>query len=294
MKKYFQLALFIIISIPIFAQQKKYVINIKQVSDKNKIIINVDDQKFTEFFFPDSLEKPVLYPIYAPDESLITRGFPLAPRAGEPTDHPHHFGLWFNYEKVNGLDFWNNSYNIPADKKHLYGWIRTNKITQIKSGEKGLLTYSANWTDQQKNILLIESTTFIFSANSNERIVDRITTLTAQQDVSFEDTKDGLLGLRVAHELELPIKDERQFVDDKGNVTKVAVSDNSAATGNYLTSEGKQGDSAWGTRAKWCFLYGKMNKRQLSVSQSSINPQNKGYPTYLACPGLWACLQPTL
>jgi hypothetical protein len=279
MKKYFQLFLFVIISSHIFAQQKKYFINVQQVSDQHKVIINVNDQPFTEFIFPDSLEKPVLFPIYAPDGNLVTRGFPLAPRAGEPTDHPHHFGLWFNYEKVNGLDFWNNSYNIPADKKHLYGWIKTNNITQTKSGEKGLLTYNANWTDQQKNILLIESTTFIFSANNNERIIDRTTTLIAQQDIFFEDTKDGMLGLRVAHELELPIKDERQFIDDKGNITKVAVSDNSAVTGNYLTSEGKQGDSAWGTRAKWCLLYGKKNNDTISIAIID-NPQNPGYPTF--------------
>lgn len=277
MKKYFQLFLFIIISIPTIAQQKKYFINVQQVPDQHKVIININDKPFTEFIFPDSLEKSVLFPIYAPDGNLITRGFPLAPRAGEPTDHPHHIGLWFNYEKVNVLDFWNNSYNIPADKKHLYGWIRTNNITQTKSGEKGLLAYNANWTDQQKNILLTESTTFIFSANNNERIIDRTTTLTAQQDVSFEDSKDGLLGLRVAHELELPSSQPKKFTDDKGNITTVAP--DTIATGNYLTSEGKQGDSAWGTRAKWCLLYGKKNNDTISIAIID-NPQNPGYPTF--------------
>src|ERR1700722_12730246 len=86
--------------------------------------ITAGDQPFTAFVDTYTLEKPVLYPIYAPDGQLITRGFPLQPRPGEPTDHPHHVGLWFNYENVNGLDFWNHSYAIPASNKSRYGWIR--------------------------------------------------------------------------------------------------------------------------------------------------------------------------
>ena len=96
------------------------------------IAITAGGQPFTEFIYPDSLEKPVLYPIYAPDGQLITRGFPMHPRPGEPVDHPHHLGLWFNYENVNGLDFWNNSYAIPVEKKHLYGWIRTRRILEAQ------------------------------------------------------------------------------------------------------------------------------------------------------------------
>jgi hypothetical protein len=263
----------------LFAQQKNYTINIASIPSQHKVIVKVNNQPFTEFTYSDTLEKPILYPIYAPDGQIITRGFPIVPRAGEPTDHPHHIGLWMNYENVNGLDFWNNSYAIPSDKKNMYGWIRTNGIVQAKNGDKGILEYKADWTDQQKNILLKESTTFIFCANAEERIIDRITTLTAQQDVLFKDAKDGFLGLRVAHELELPSKDERQFIDDKGNITKIAANNNSGVTGNYLTSEGKTGDSAWSTKAKWCMLYGKIKEDTISIAIID-NPKNPGYPTY--------------
>ncbi len=65
---------------------------------------------------------------------LLPVDFPVNPRPGEPTDHPHHLGLWFTYENVNGLDFWNNSYAIPSEKKSLYGWIKTDSILEISSG----------------------------------------------------------------------------------------------------------------------------------------------------------------
>ena len=262
-------------------------IQIKVLSDPDhkKVTILAGDKPFTEFLFPDTLEKPVLYPIYAPDQQLITRGYPLAPRPGESIDHPHHIGLWFDYENVNGLDFWNNSFAIPAEKKHLYGWIRDTHVKSVGGSELGnsafggSFQYTADWTDQQKNLLLKEVTTYSFQAGSNERLIDRTTTLTAQQDISFPDAKDGLLGLRVTKELQIPSKAAGKFLDDKGNITTVPAGNSPDINGNYLTSEGKTGDSAWATRGRWCLLYGKKGPDTLSVAIID-HPANPGYPTY--------------
>src|SRR5258706_13852607 len=93
------------------------------------------------------------------------------------------------------------------------------------------------------------------------------------------DVKDGFLGLRVAHELELPSKEDREFTDNKGNVTKVKASDDKSASGNYITSKGFKGDSAWSTRAEWCMLYGKKGNDSISIAIID-HPKNIGYPTY--------------
>lgn len=250
----------------------------------HKVTITAGGRPFTEFIYPDSLEKPVLYPVYAPDGQVVTRGFPLQPRSGEPVDHPHHVGIWFNYENVNGLDFWNNSYAIPAEKKHLYGWIHLDGAPEaLTSGpvgySKGQVRFVASWTDQQGVVLLKENTLLIFGANGKERTIDRITTLTAREDITFADAKDGLLGMRVAKELQIPSNVPGQFVDDKGNITKVAAGNSPDINGNYLTGEGREGDSAWGTRAKWCMLYGKMGPDTISIVMID-RPGNPGYPTY--------------
>ncbi|HXB94946.1 MAG TPA: PmoA family protein [Puia sp.] len=283
-------SLFALMPTALFAQQLPIGISSDPVN--RRVTVTAGGQPFTTFMYPDTLEKPVLYPIYAPDGQLITRGFPIAPRPGEPVDHPHHIGLWFNYEKVNGLDFWNNSYAIPAAKKSQYGWIRTDSIleplTPAKtSGPSGrangsnTLRYTARWTDQQGHVLLNEVTTYTFSATMHDRIIDRNTTLTAVADtgVSFPDAKDGMLGLRVTKELQIPSKTPGEFIDDKGNITKVAAGNTPDINGNYLTSQGKTGDSAWGTRGAWCMLYGKKQKDILSVVIID-HPDNPGYPTY--------------
>lgn len=260
------------------AQSPGNAIEVTKSLNQNKVIITAGGKPFTEFIYPDTLEKHTLYPVYAPGGQKITRGFPVDPQPGDPTDHPHHLGLWLNYERVNGLDFWNNSYNIKADRKHLYGWIRVDSILETKSGKKGELKVSSSWHDQQKKVLLNEVTHFTFSTNNNERIIDRVTTLTAVMDtVTFTDVKDGFLGMRVIPELQIPSKEAASFKDDKNNVTKVKA--NVTSTGNYLTSEGKQGDSAWGTRGKWCLLYGTKNNSVISIAIID-HPKNPGYPTY--------------
>jgi hypothetical protein len=262
----------------IAAQGQGNIIEVITSINPKKVIITAGGKPFTEFIYPDTLEKHTLYPIYSPDGQMITRGFPLNPQPGDPTDHPHHLGLWLNYEKVNGLDFWNNSYNIKADRKYLYGWIKVDSILETKSGKKGELKVSSIWHDQQKNILLREITHFIFTADKDKRIIDRIITLTAVMDtVRFADVKDGFLGLRVIPELQIPSEAESSFKDVQNNVT--TVKGNLRSTGNYVTSEGKQGDSAWGTRAKWCLLYGTKNNSVISIAIID-HSKNPGYPTY--------------
>lgn len=275
-KRFRNTAILLLGPVLLVAQQRP--IKIFSSPESRLVMILAGDKPFATFLYPDTLEKPVLYPIYAPDGQLITRGFPIKPRPGEPVDHPHHVGLWFNYENVNGLDFWNNSYAIPKSKKSQYGWIRTDKV-RASGGKQGTLRYSARWTSQGQQTLLEETTTYVFSANDSEYIIDRETTLTAKTDVAFPDAKDGLLGLRVTKELQIPSNTPGEFVDDKGNITKVAAGNTPDINGNYLTSEGKTGDSAWATRGKWCMLYGKKQNDTLSVAIIDY-PGNPGYPTY--------------
>jgi hypothetical protein len=270
-----------IISLIIFSSSvaQNEMVKIVKEKNENKINIFIGQKLFTSFLYPDTLEKPVLYPIYASDGRMITRGFPVHPLPGDPTDHPHHLGLWLTYENVNGLDFWNNSYAIAAEKKSLYGWIKTDRILKTSGGEKGILSYNANWTNRKNDVLLEETTHFEFSGGPHQRIIDRITILKANTNVSFTDAKDGMLGLRVAHELQIPYTKDQKFTDDKGNVTIVKVSADSTANGNYLTSEGKQGDDAWSTRAVWCKMYGKMGNDSISIAIID-HPANPNYPTF--------------
>lgn len=276
--QFVRICLFFILLSPVmvFAQHTQPVRLVK-LPDKKQIDIYMGESLFTSFFYPDSLEKPVLFPVYDAGGTLVTRGFPIDPRPGEPTDHPHHIGIWLTYENVNGLDFWNNSYAIPAEKKSLYGWIKTDTILEMTNGSPGILVFHANWVNQQNQVLLEETTRFEFSGSREERFIDRTTELKAAADVLFADAKDGMLGLRLAHELQIPSTQDQQFTDNKGNTT--TVNKDSIATGNYITSEGKIGDAAWSTRAGWCKVYGKMGSDSVSITIFD-HVGNPNYPTF--------------
>jgi len=265
-------------SISMTAQTKEMVKVVKDAK-ANKVDIYIGTKLFTSFLYPDTLEKPVLYPVYAADGAVVTRGYPLKPVAGDPTDHPHHIGIWFNFENVNGLDFWNNSFAIPAANKSAYGWIKTDRLLQTNNGNTGSLSYHANWVNQKNDLLLEENTRLEFSGNDHQRIIDRVTTLKANTEVLFKDAKDGLLGMRVAHALQIPSKTDQKFTDDKGNVTVVKAGTDNVANGNYITSEGKQGDDAWSTRGVWCKMFGKMGGDSVSITIID-HPSNPNYPTF--------------
>jgi len=267
-------------------KQESSMDKIQLVDDKSgqKVDVLVDGKLFTSYLYTDKLpvlKKPVLYPIVSANGVTITRGFPLDPRPGERTDHPHHIGLWLNYGDVNGLDFWNNSDAIPEERKNEMGIIRNEKILGMKNdGDKAELTVAANWLNPDGSVLLKEKTVYTFTARKDARIIDRKTTLTAlDKTVMFKDNKEGMLGMRMARQLELPSSKPVVLSDSHGKKTRVAKMDNAGVTGNYLNSEGVTGGDVWGKRARWCALSGTIDSKDVTVVIMD-RPGNVGYPTY--------------
>jgi Methane oxygenase PmoA len=248
---------------------------------ERRVDIVIEGQPFTSYIWPERIAKPVLYPLRSAKGTIVTRGFPLEPRPGERVDHPHHVGLWLNYESVNGIDFWNNSEAIKAQDAPKMGTIRHRSIVSAKSGaQQGELEIEADWLTYDKQSLLKETTRFVFRGGPNFRSVDRITTLRAlDRKVVFADAKDGMLGLRVVRALELPSDKAEVFTDASGRATTVAKLDNTGVNGTYLTSEGKKGDAAWGTRGRWCNLSGDVGNEPVTISILD-HPSNPGFPTY--------------
>jgi hypothetical protein len=245
-----------------------------------KVDIAIDGRPFTSYIWPTTLKKPVLYPLLTDNGTIVTRGYPLEQRPGERVDHPHHAGLWFNYEDVNGIDFWNNSGAIKPEQSPKMGTIVHRSIVSSKSGNEGELEVTTDWVTFDQKVLLKEKTRFIFRGAPGSRSIDRITTLTAQDaKVDFPDAKDGLLGLRVTRALEIPSDKPEVYTDASGRPTPVAKMDNTGVNGTYLTSEGKKGDAAWGTRGRWCNLSGMVGAEPVTITILD-HPLNPGFPTY--------------
>ena len=252
-----------------------------ELPDEKKVEVWIDGDLFTSYMYPDHIAKPVLYPLKTASGKVLTRSFPMENVPGERVDHPHHVGHWMNYGDVNGLDFWNNSEARPAEDKNLYGTIFHKEVRNIQGrDDMGMLEVVNEWKTPDGVILLEEQTRFIFSVQGNSRIIDRITTLHAlNQEVSFKDNKEGMLAVRVARALELPSDKPAVYLDAYGVPTEIKVLDNAGVNGNYLSSEGMEGEEVWGTRARWMKLQSSMEGEKVALVIFD-HPDNVGYPTY--------------
>jgi hypothetical protein len=256
---------------------------VQVVSDEahRRVDITIDGKPFTSYIWPTSLKKPVLYPLITDEGVTVTRGYPLEPRPGERVDHPHHAGMWFNYGNVNGFDFWNNSDAIKPEGRAKMGSIFQKKIVSTKSGsDRGELVVESVWITGESKEILKDTTKYIFIRHKGSRLIDQITTLQALDNVVFNDDKEGLIGMRVAHWLESPEEKSGIFMDTSGRPTKVDAVDPTGTTGVYLTSAGVKGEAAWATRGRWCTLTGHDTEKHEVTIGILDQTKNPGFPTY--------------
>jgi hypothetical protein len=259
-------------------EEKPKVVFVNKEAEK-QIDVMIGGKLFTAYCWYDNVFKPVLYPICTSAGTTVTRGYPLKPREGERSDHAHQIGNWFNYGNVNGLDFWGNGASGKLNPEG--GVIKHLAVEQMNGGPgEGVLVTKASWNDPSGKELLSERTEYHFIADGAVRIIDRVATLTATAgDVAFKDTKEGMFGIRVARQLELPSKEDVTLTDAQGNPTTVKALSNEGVSGNYRSSEGVTGEAVWSTRAKWMDLYGNIGDEKISLVVCD-HPKNQSYPTY--------------
>lgn len=161
---------------------------------KDRVEVSIANRHFTTLHFGKDARKPFLFPLSTPSGIKITRGFPLEPNPGDPTDHPHQKGLWTGTEQLNGMDFWENdpSYNRPR-----MGTISFRDVTRASGGA---LAYAADWITPEGKNIIAESHSLQFSAlTPTINAIDVDFTLTARgpDPILFEDHQDAVIGIRL-------------------------------------------------------------------------------------------------
>ena len=278
MKTFWITGLALLFAVNITQASKKEKVEFKNYESEKKVEVFVGGKLFTAFIYPDNMEKQSLYPIASASGKLITRGYPLDPRPFERTDHPHHVGLWLNFGDVNGLDFWNNSFAIkPADKPK-YGTVKFKKIVS-ENPKKGTLVTASEWVDVNNKVLLNEETTFVFAGKGNLRSIERTSKLTAAQQVTFTENKEGLIGLRLDRAFEEPATKPDKFLDANGIVTEVPIMNNEGVNGVYRNAEGIMGGDVWSKRSPWVALRAVKEGEVITIAIID-NKNNANYPAW--------------
>ena len=225
---------------------------IKLVKSEHQVDVMVDGQLFTSYVFKPDLVKPILFPINSPMGTMINRGFPfIKDIEGESPDHPHHTGLFFTYDKVNEVGYWNATAPPPQ--------IVHKEILEMIDGKKtARLTTLSEWTTAEDKVQLEEKRTVVFGKGPKERTMDLTITLTAKDTtIVFADTKEGMFGIRVA-----------PWLKEKGG------------TGQYINAQGETtAANVWGKRSEWVALIGNKGDEELTLAIFD-HPKSVNHPTY--------------
>lgn len=241
------------------------------IQGDDQIDIMAGRNLITSYIYKEEHLKPIMQPVYSPSGEIVTRGFPLMKVEGESTDHPHHRGITFTYGngEVNGSTFWGlPNWGTTVD----YGDIKVpriklDKIVEMNPGKKtGRLSVVNLWIDKNIKPILREDRIMDFSANADENKIDFTITLTALDTiVTFEDTKEGMLAIRVADWL---------CEDPVGPLFK------GKGTGEYLNAEGKKTEkNIWGRRSAWMRLQGNKDGKSIGIAIFH-HPKSLNFPTY--------------
>jgi len=153
--------------------------------------VRVADQPFLVYNFSHGLAKPYVEPLRAPGGHVVT--------ALAPFDHKHHKGIWVGVEHVNGNNFWGSKYQqqdavpVAPFKERI-----ENVSVDVKAGANGAqeLHILNAWQGDDGKPVAHEST--VITAYPNRLLVYDITLTPVECPVSFEDTKEGFLAIRVA------------------------------------------------------------------------------------------------
>lgn len=244
--------------------------NIQLHSLEDRIDVLIDGRLFTSYLYSADLPKPVLVPLTTPSGVVVSRRHPLTGIDGGSMDHPHHVGLFFAVDNVNGTNFWKNTTTSPQ--------IRHVSIDNEKNpnGEATLVTTS-HWIDGSGSKLLAEHRImrFMASEQATEYAIDFKLTLTAlNQKVVFKDTEEGVLAVRLADALR---ESGARVIPAPGQpLPKEQVT----GTGIYFSSNAEEtADQVWGERARWVAIQGIKEGKVVGVAILN-HPESINYPTY--------------
>src|ERR1035441_1513923 len=145
--------------------------------------VTIDGKPFAIFNYGADAGKPFLAPLRSASGKIVTRGFPMENIPGESRDHLHHRGLWFSYDDVNGVKFWEND---PSYTKPNIGRILVRHAEMKPGKDSTTLVTTMEWRDPKGKVLLVEDRDMIFSGDSKLRTIDFHITLTASEDLRSE------------------------------------------------------------------------------------------------------------
>jgi len=209
------------------------------------VVVKIDGELFTEYV-TDFNGTPILWPVIGPTGKPMTRAYPMGKGVNEREDHPHHRSIWFTHGDVNGLSFWHEE------------TIKHRQFVKIESGPQAVIVTRNDWVNRDGKTECEDERVLRFGTDGETRWIDFDITLRApDHSVTFGDTKEGTMGVRVAASMKVDAK----------------------LGGRIVNSEGQTDKDAWGKRAAWVDYHGPVDGQTVGIAILN-HPSSFRFPTY--------------
>jgi hypothetical protein len=212
--------------------------------------VEIDGKAFTDYLTKTG-PKPILWPIIGPTGAAMTRAYPMKKVEGEKQDHPHQRSLWFTHGDVNGVDFWSEikGHGSIVHREFV-------KTESLADGSAVIVTRN-DWIGPDGKKQCEDERRLTFRAADDRREIDFDITLKASDGpVTFGDTKEGAMGIRIPTVMDV----------------------NSNKGGQIVTSEGLTDKAAWGKPASWVDYHGPVEGELVGIAVMN-HPSSFRYPT---------------
>lgn len=229
----------------------------------DRVDVTIDGDRFTSYVFAGH-RKPILFPVHGPGGVAMTRSWPIvAGVAGEAHDHPHHESIWFTHGIVNGVDFWTSHPRAVRPEQQAANRIEHDGIVGADGGAEGVLETRNRWVRADGTVVCTDARRIVFAGDADVRTIDHAITIHADHGpVTFGDTKEGTMALRVPTQLQV-----RNIDGSEG------------AAGHCTNSAGDRDADVWGRRARWVDYWGPIAGRTVGVAVLD-HPANLRHPTH--------------
>ncbi len=226
------------------------------------------DGKIATRYITEGQSKPVFWPIYAPGNISMTRSWPLdKSNPKEATDHPHQKSVWFCHgdvipeglelknkiKGVEGVDFWTEA------KGH--GVIVCTHVGEPKAGKNSVQMLTKNEWRTADGVKILDETRNVFFHDFGKArlIVLDIDLHAGTYPITFGDTKEGSMGIRINEEIMIENKVKGKTQTGKGKLQN---------------AEGKVGEKeCWGKISAWCDYSGPIDGKIVGLAMLS-DPKN--------------------
>jgi hypothetical protein len=219
--------------------------------DGSTLELQLPQGLFGKYHFGEEVVRPYLWPLNGPEQTPMTRAFPMENVEGEKTDHPHHTSLWTAFDEVNEVNNWHNAEG--------HGFTHHQSFSKIESGPicGGFVAQSVWQSSDRKPVLDETRTLRLYNVGAEIRLFDYEIVFAANYgEVTFNDTKEaGILAVRVATSMD------------------------GACGGVIENSAGGKGESeCWGRQAAWCDYSGEVGGKTVGVAIFD-HAGNPNFPT---------------